>query len=74
MFNLLVKFQPWAEGRDTIPAGRVFEYTDSSLVDRSKPGGQLDVAALSSVPALFLQETSGQQDQAGRVGTRRSSE
>ena len=56
MFNLLVKFQPWAEGRDTIPAGRVFEYTDSSLVDRSKPGGQLDVAALSSVPALFLQK------------------
>jgi len=69
MFNLLVKFQPWAEGRDTIPGGRAFEYTDSSLVNRFKPGGQLDLVALSALPTLFVQESSGQQDQAARVGT-----
>jgi hypothetical protein len=69
MFNFLVKFQPWLDGRDTIPAERVFGYTDPSLVARFKPGGQLDVAALSALPTLFVQETSGQQDQAARVGT-----
>src|SRR4051812_40992277 len=63
------EFQPWGEARDTIPGGRALEYTDSSLVDRFKPGGHLDLAALSSLPTLFIQETSGQQDQAGRVGT-----
>jgi hypothetical protein len=68
VFNLLVKFNGWAEGRDSILAGRVFEYTDDALINRFKPDGQIDLAALSALPALFLQETSGQRDQAGRVG------
>jgi hypothetical protein len=69
MFNLLVKFQPWGDGRDSIPSGRVFEYTDDSLDARFKPGGQLDLVALAALPTLFVQETSGQQDQVARVGT-----
>jgi len=69
MFNLLVKSQSWGDGRDTIPDGRAFEYTEQSLVERFKPGGQLDLVALAALPTLFVQETSGQNAQVARVGT-----
>jgi hypothetical protein len=69
LFNLLVKFAPWSDGRDTIPSGRVFEYTDQTVIDRFKPKDQLDLGALSSLPTLFLEETSGQGNQFARVGT-----
>jgi hypothetical protein len=69
MFNLLVKSQSWGDGRDTIPDGRAFEYTEQSLVDRFKPGDQLDLVALAALPTLFVQETSGQNAQVARVGT-----
>jgi hypothetical protein len=69
MFNLLVKYRSWGDGRDAIPAGRVFEYTNEALVARFKPEGQLDLTALTTFPTLFVQETSGQQDQIARVGT-----
>jgi hypothetical protein len=69
LFNLLVKFAPWGDGRDTIPSGRVFEYTDQALIDRFKPNDQLDLGVLSSFPTLFLEETFGQGNQFARVGT-----
>jgi hypothetical protein len=69
MFNLLVKSQSWADGRDTITDGRVFEHTEQSLVDRFKPGCQLDLVALAALSTLFVQETSGQNAQVARVGT-----
>jgi hypothetical protein len=69
MFNLLVKSQSWADGRDTITNARVFDETEQSLVDRFKPGGQLDLVALAALPTLFVQETSGQNAQVARVGT-----
>ena len=37
MFNLLVKYSGWAESRDSIPIGRILEYTDQALVDRFRP-------------------------------------
>ena len=69
MFNFLVKFDPWADGRDTIAYGRAFEHTEQSLVDKFKPEGQLDLVGLSALPTLFAQETSGLKDQVARVGT-----
>jgi hypothetical protein len=69
MFNLIVNGGGWADGRDTILAGRAFEYTDDPLVARFKPGGQLDFAALMALPTLFVQETSGRNDQVAHVGT-----
>src|SRR5213075_1050242 len=65
----IVKYEPWKDGRDAVSLGRAFEYTEPSLVDRFKPGGQFDLAALAALPTLFVQETSGQQDQVARVGT-----
>ena len=68
MFNFLVKGSGWADGRDTMFGGRTFEYTDSHLVELFKPGDQLDLDALSSLPTLFVEETSGQGNQVARVG------
>jgi hypothetical protein len=67
MFNLIVKASAWAHGGDTIPAGRVFEYTDQALVDRFKSGGQVDFPALMALPALFVQE--GRTNEVAHVGT-----
>jgi hypothetical protein len=69
MFNLIVNAAGWADGRDTFLASRAFEYTDDPLVARFKPGGQLDFPALMALPTLFVQETSGQNDQVAHVGT-----
>jgi hypothetical protein len=68
MFNLIVKSSAWADGRDSIPTGRVFEYTEQTLSDQYKPAGVLDIAALSHLPTLFVEETYGQGNQVARVG------
>jgi hypothetical protein len=69
MFNLIVNAAGWADGRDTFLASRAFEYTDAPLVARFMPGGQLDFPALMALPTLFVQETSGQNNQVAHVGT-----
>jgi hypothetical protein len=69
MFSVIVKGTAWAEGQDSFPAGRIFEYTDQPLVDRFKPGGVLDVPALTELPTLFVEETSGRRgDEVAHVG------
>jgi hypothetical protein len=67
MFNLLVKAQSWGDGRDTMLASRAFDYAEKSLVDRFKPGGQLDLVALAALPTIFVRETYGE-NQVARVG------
>ncbi|MEQ1525864.1 MAG: hypothetical protein ABL911_03835 [Gallionella sp.] len=68
MFNLIVKGGTWAEGFDTFSGGRIFEYTEQSLLNQFKPNGELDLAALTALPTIFAQETFGQGDQIARVG------
>jgi hypothetical protein len=68
VFNLLVKYTPWADGRDTLPRSRALEHTEKTLVHRFEPSAQLDLTALAALPTLFMQETSGQRDQVARVG------
>lgn len=70
MFNLLVKYSGWAESRDTIPIGRILEYTDQALVDRFRPSGRIDYDALSRLPAVFMQENADNRaDQIVRIGS-----
>lgn len=69
MFNLLVKYSGWAEGRDNIPIGRILEFTDQALVDRFRPGDQIDFDVLIRFPAVFMQESGGSRaDQVIRIG------
>ena len=70
MFNLLVKYSGWAESRDSIPIGRILEYTDQALVDRFRPNGLIDYDALMRIPAVFMQESGGSRaDQVVRIGS-----
>lgn len=67
MFNLLVKFNAWGDSHDSIPSGRVFEYTESEFISKFKPNGQLDFQLLATLPTLFVQE--GYDNQIARIGT-----
>jgi hypothetical protein len=69
VFNLLVSGSGWGDARDTMPEGRALEHTEQGLVKKFKPGGQLDLPALTSLPTLFLEESSPSGDQVARVGT-----
>lgn len=69
MFNMIVKYNAWADGRDTISAGRVFEHIEDHLVAQFKPNGHLDFPSLVALPTLFVQESSGQGNEVARVGT-----
>lgn len=69
MFNLLVKYGAWRDGSDSMPAGRIFEYTDDALIEKLKPKGQIDFDAAMELPCLFVEETVGENNQVARVGT-----
>ena len=68
MFSLIVKGMAWADGQDRFPSSRVFEYTDAEFDTRFRPNGVLDIAALSQLPTVFVEETSGRGDQVARIG------
>ncbi len=68
MFHLLVKYNGWSPARDSLTRDRVFEYTDEEIAEQFKPGGILNTERITTVPALFLSETSGPGDQNARVG------
>jgi hypothetical protein len=71
MFNLLVKLNGWADGRDFLALERVFEFTDAGSEAR-KPDGTPDFDRLLGEPALFVAEIGSSGDRSGRVGTIRS--
>jgi hypothetical protein len=66
MFNLIVSTGVQSETSGTITAGRVFEYTDDEVVAQFMPKGRLDLAAVMSLPTLFMQE--GVSDEIAGVG------
>jgi hypothetical protein len=69
MFNLLVKYSGWANGRDTIALSRLFEYTDDGIQDDYQSNGKVDFDNLMTLPAVFAQETQPSSDQIVQVGT-----
>jgi hypothetical protein len=70
MYNLLVSGRGWVPARDDLFADRVLEYTEAPLIQRFRPRGQVDFAALCKLPTLFVDETSGDgEHQVARVGT-----
>src|SRR4051812_33744043 len=72
MYNLLVKSGGWARSRDTLPAGRAFEYTEDSLIERFVRDGKPDFEALVRLPTILMAETSGQPNQIAHAGYLRS--
>ncbi len=68
MFNMLVKSAPWSEGRDGFWKSRVFEYTNDDMKALFKVNDAPNFDALIKHPALFIEETSRDRQQYGRVG------
>lgn len=69
MFNLIVKFGSWADGRDTIPASRLLQYTEDAFQERFAPKLRFDFDALMKLPCLFVEESRLGTNQVARVGT-----
>ncbi|WP_207387273.1 hypothetical protein [Fluoribacter gormanii] len=68
LFNFIVSYRQWGEGRDIFPIDRIFEYTEPSLEERFKSGEQIDFAALTKLPTVFVNEIHGDGEQVARVG------
>jgi nucleoside 2-deoxyribosyltransferase len=67
MFQLLIAGKAWAPSKDSMEQARTFEHTESSLVERFKPKGVLDVDAVRAIPALFMSEGKG--SEIAKIGT-----
>lgn len=68
MFNLLVKTQPWDEGRHAYDSSRVLSYTSDSIKDIFSVAGVFDFAKMVALPTLFVEETQRGRQQAGKIG------
>ncbi len=69
MFNLLVKYEPWGDVRDSMPLGRILEYTSDTIQLELKTTDGVNFEALSKLPCLFVEESTGAESQVARVGT-----
>lgn len=66
MFNLIVRSVDWDAGRETMPIGRIFEYTDDHVADQFRQNGNVILDRLAALPCLFMQE--GVRDEMAYVG------
>jgi hypothetical protein len=66
MFNLLMQYQPWAPGRDTVSPGRLFEHTDREITGQFRDGDNILLNKLIQLPCLFMRE--GIRDELAYVG------
>jgi hypothetical protein len=66
MFNLIVRSVDWDTGRETMPIGRLFEYTDDHIAAQFQQDGNLLLDRLTALPCLFMQE--GIKDEVAHVG------
>lgn len=66
MFNLIMRSVDWDSGRETMPIGRLFEYTDDHIEVQFRQNGNLLLDRLTALPCLFMQE--GMRDEVAYVG------
>lgn len=66
MFNLIMRTFDWALGREAMPLGRFFEYTDERIAAQFRENGRLQLDRLSAMPCLFMEE--GTRDELAYVG------
>jgi hypothetical protein len=66
MFNLIMRSFDWDNGREVMPVGRFFEYTDDHIADQFRQDGNLLLDRLTALPCLFMPE--GIQNQIACVG------
>ncbi len=66
MFNLIMRSVEWDNDRETMPVGRLFEYTDNHIADQFRQNGNLLLDRLAALPCLFMRE--GVRDEIAHVG------
>jgi len=66
MFNLIMRSVDWSTGRETMPVGRMFEYTEDHIAEQFKQGGTILFDRLIALPCLFMAE--GTRDEVAYVG------
>jgi hypothetical protein len=66
MFNLIMLSVDWDIGRESVPIGRLFEYTDDHIEAQFRQNGNLLLDRLTALPCLFMQE--GTRDEIAYVG------
>ena len=66
MFNLIMRSVDWDGGRETMPVGRCFEFTDDYIAAQFQEKGSLLLDRLTALPCLFMQE--GVRDEIAYVG------
>lgn len=67
MFNLIMRWFEWDTGTATMPAGRMFEYTDEHIANQFHKNGLPLLDRLTRLPCLFMHE--GTRDEVCRVGS-----
>ena len=69
MYHLLVKYDGWAQAKDSIAQERVFEFPSDTIIKQFKPEGNLNTDLITITPALFVSETGGKGEQKARIGS-----
>lgn len=66
MFNLIVRSVDWNTDRETMPLGRIFEFTEDQIADQFRQNGNPNIDHLTKLPCLFMPE--GTRDEIAHVG------
>jgi hypothetical protein len=66
MFNLIMRSSDWDSGRESMPLGRLFEYTEKHIAAQFWQDTNLLLDRLSALPCLFMNE--GTQNELAHVG------
>lgn len=66
MFNLIVRSVDWNDGNETMPIGRLFEYTEERVAAQFTRGQRPVIRRLIKLPCLFMKE--GVNEEIARIG------
>jgi len=67
MFHLLVSYNGWEDGGDTIPTGRIYIKPDERPGSLVLANGKLDVSKVNRIPAVLMTEIGGSGPQTARI-------
>lgn len=61
MFNLIMRSEDWSTGRESMPIGRMLEYTNDHIRNGFMQGPTINLDELAALPCLFMPEGVGQE-------------
>lgn len=67
MFHLLVAYNGWPDGAGSIPSSRIYVRADEAPGSSFLKDGKLDIARISTIPALLATETGGDGPQLAKI-------